>query len=276
MSLLARILVPIYKDRRTYRSFEHAVSLAERFQSNLLIAAVVSKAPFIDAVAALPRATTTAVNEKGLAEFAARLERKLARLIDEAQRLGLNAESVTIGEPCERPLAALTRQTDLIVENTPHRANAIQRLLGDTDIYRDTCCPVLVSGEEDFALAPALLVYNTTPRANRALRWLAALAEPGHIPKLHVLALYRGGEEKEMLYDELASYAAYRSLIVEIEMVEEATGFKRAVEKARELQAGVVVLPSFAFKKPLRLQGTDAKTLHELRCSALIFPKGSG
>lgn len=277
MSRICRILLPIYERRDTYPSLDHALSLAKRSQSRVLFAAIAGKSRFIRTVAAAGAAAGV-VDEDQWTASCTQIERETSRLARRAQELGLCAECVTIGEPCEERLVALTRQMDLVVECTPHRANVTQRLLGDTDLYQGACCPVLVSGGQDFALSPTLLIYNTTARANRALRWLTALAEDGHIPDMHILALYRRRVDRGKVHDELASFASSHSLAIETEMVEVDRGFRRAVEKAHELRAGVVALPSFGFKKPLRLrlQGIDAKALHELGCSGLVFPKASG
>jgi len=274
-TLVRRILVPVYRARDTYPAFDRALQMAQIFEAGLLIAAVADKRAFT-VLGGAPAAgvPVVATDRKRLALFRTELTRQTRFLAEQANELGVQAETTAVVGAASDELVRLSRQCDLIVECELHRPPFLERMLFRTkDPYTHASCPVLVARGEAFVTKRVLLVYNRTEQANRALRWVALLAKTEANTDLQALVIFRNEKERKRLPREVVSLATARGLNVQIEAVPAKVGFDRAVELVRKLSPGLVAMPTYASSRPLRLrlQGIDRQALEDLQASVLLF-----
>ena len=122
-------------------------------------------------------------------------------------------------------------------------------------------------------MATALLAYNRTKQANRALRWLTRLAKKGNVTDLRVLVLAENEADRLRLTDEVTNFAGLRGVAVEIETVQAKRGLSRMAELARQVEPGIVAMPSRV--APMWLSGglrrIRMKALKEIHVPILLF-----
>ena len=274
-TLVRRILVPLYRVRDTYPAFDRALQVAQMFEAGLLIAAVVDKGSFT-VLGGAPAAggPVVATDRKHLALSRAELTRQIRFLAEQANELGVQAETTAVVGSASDEVVQLSRRCDLIVECELHRPPFLERVLFRTkDPYTHASCPVLVARGEAFVTKRVLLVYNRTEQANRALRWVALLAKTEAHTDLHALVIFRNEKERERLPREVVSLAAARGLDVQAEAVPANIAFERAIDSARAFRPSLVAMPTYAFSRPLRLrlQGINRQALEDLEASVLLF-----
>lgn len=203
------------------------------------------------------------------------LSRAAAELVQSAEIQGLQAHAELAEGLFPRSVIGLTRQCDLLIESSLHRQPFMIRLLENTDLYTDSCCPILITQGDTSAVVPRLLVYNATRQANAALRWVMALAAnraDGPVPR--VLVIWRDENERGKLVQEAHAVADAYGATAPMEAVAANTAIARTVELARELQPGIVALPLRPFPRSLRrwASAIDAQLLSALGTSVLLFP----
>ena len=276
-TLVRRILLPAYVVRDAYPAFERAVVVGRKFDAALLIAAIVDQGAGLVLCSAPvgPGAAIAAVDKKSLAAFRTELGRRVSELADRAADLGVQSEATTTVGSAPDEVVQLSRCCDLIIETEFHRRPFWEtRLLGRADIYKDAACPILVARGEPFANGRILLIYSRSQRANRALRWVARLADGGGwTPDLHALVVFRNKKERQRLLREVVSVAAAHGLTVGVDTVSARVAFYKAVELGRALGVNLVAMPAHGFPRPLRLRlhGIDREALEDLRASVLLF-----
>ncbi len=216
-----------------------------------------------------------ATDRKHLALSRAELTRQIRFLAEQANELGVQAETTAVVGSASDEVVQLSRCCDLIIETEFHRRPFWEtRLLGRADIYKDAACPILVARGEPFANGRILLIYSRSQRANRALRWVARLADGGGwTPDLHALVVFRNKKERERVLREVVSLAAAHGLTVGVETVPAKVAFFKAVELGRALRVNLVAMPAHGFPRPLRLRlhGIDREALEDLEASVLLF-----
>jgi len=273
--LVRRILLPIYRLRDTCPAFDSAVQIARMFEAGLLIAAVVDRRSYTVLAGAPPAAgPVVAVDKKRLEVFRADLTRWVIELAGRAKVMGVQAETLTTVGSGPEEVVKLSRQCDLIVDYEPVRRAFLERkLFGAKDVYTDSACPILLTGNGSLAGEPVLLVYNRSKQANRALRWITLFAESVRTTDLQALTIFRNEKERERLPREVISLATAHGLNVQVEAVPAKVGFDRAVELVRKLRPSFVAMPTYVFSRPLRLRlgGIDRQALKDLRTPVLLF-----
>ena len=140
-TLVRRILVPLYRVRDTYPAFDRALQVAQMFEAGLLIAAVVDKGSFT-VLGGAPAAggPVVATDRKHLALSRAELTRQIRFLAEQANELGVQAETTAVVGSASDEVVQLSRYCDLIIETEFHR----RPLLGNTPTlqggYLQGCC----------------------------------------------------------------------------------------------------------------------------------------
>jgi len=254
-------------------AFGHALWLAEQFDAELLIAAIVDQSKFMKTIAGPTEGMLSYMDRDALDAFTQNALREVDALVKQATARGRSAAAAP--SPCSFPegVTELTRQCDIVVESKLHRSPLLSRKLLDTcDLYEDASCPILVSRGEPFKTEPILLIYTTSPAANRALRWVTRLGE--HIElHAHVLVMHDQEDKRERLREEVMGFTGAHGIRVEMSVAHPADGFRTAIDVAKGLTPAFLALPTYAFRRPLRLrvQGIDAKALGQFDCSVLLF-----
>ena len=266
-------MIPIYERGDEHPAFDHAVSVAKTFKSRLLVVAVIRKRRFFQDPGG-PPAMIVGIDEENFSKFRSALRETADRLVTSARKQGLDAQTVVTSEYVPDAVIALTQQCDLVVESEMHRETFFGRLLDLKDIYTDSHCPIMIPKGEPSAMSRALLVYDRTKQANKALRWLTLLAENARIRDLSILVICRDDEERNRLPKGVSAFAKAHGVDVHVESVMGTDAFRRTIDVVRIQRMDIVAIATYTFRRPFRLGmlGIDMKALNDIGVSVLLFP----
>jgi nucleotide-binding universal stress UspA family protein len=244
--MIRALLVAVDSSLYARSAIEHAIELGRCSQARLMALHVLDvryleMPPYLD-YAYVPEAVPPVVLPSEVMErFRAKSERLLQEAREEALAAGLVVETRAVEGVPSQVIADLGASHDLVVlGKRGEHAKWGRDLLGSTaeQVTRRSATPVLLAEVEPRTLHRALLLFDGSPPANRALKLVADLAT--RVPlQLEVLTVD----------DDLARAAAVQ---------EEAAAYLRPAEVA----ASYVVLPGRAAKvAPQRLKDASADVL---------------
>jgi len=272
--MIRRILLPVYGTQDDRTAFDHAVRLAERFGAELLVAPIVDKGEFMDAVGGPSEGATCYLDRGALDAFTQEVRREARALAEEAAARGRT--SIVAPSPSAFPddLIHLTRQCDLLVESEMHRRPLLARkLLECSDLYTDAMCPILLSHGQPFQMELVMLVYTASDAASRALNWLTELGEHTEL-SLHAVVMDSGQAVRERLQQEVLAKAKAHGVRAQVREAAPGAALSSVATVAGELMPGLIALPMHTFRRPLRLwlAGIDQRAVDQLGSSVVLFP----
>jgi nucleotide-binding universal stress UspA family protein len=250
--LFDRILVPTDGSTAADAAVDHALRLADAFDSTIVALHVVDvrvlEGPLVQSIGSLWGDVPVPVWHEDLgASLQQRGERLLEEVGTRLRAAGRPVEvELEIGLPVET-IAERARSVDLVVvgRRGEHAAFGSHPLGSTTQgVVRRAPKPVLVCPQGKHPLGRLLAAYDGSEHALRALEIAVGYAERTRV-ELHVVSVQNRAEEAERMAAEAEAYARGHDLQVVVHVREDDDAAERILEVAREVGAEIVAMGAF-------------------------------